>query len=172
MLRWLAAATLFAGAATACGSGGGLPDQGACPDPLPDFLDDSTRGAYLVAVERGLDALNGVDDAFRAAWPERRIRERAQFREDFAAYAHLTQCTTDVLQALESPEDTVLTVEMNLEDITLRLETTLADGVEAVRTRNQTAYERWTQEMDVLDRQVLEFRAAVDTVQRQLGEQQ
>lgn len=136
----------------ACG-GGGLREPEECPPFEPPPHED--RSPYAVAVTYGLEQMLAAEDAFRLAWPDRRLRERDEFRRDFVAYVHTMRCFARAIATLD-PEPTTPGTEsfpafqQFLEgELAFALET-LDLGWEAVKSRNRTKYREfieWSAEL-------------------------
>jgi len=138
-------------ALTACGGAPGLPDQGACPTPPAALADDSSADAYRTAVIGGIEVIQRADQRFRTEWDKRELRERSEFRADFAVYAHETECQLLVLQALDAPADGAL-VEFGtgLRGVVADYLVAMETGSEAVEKRNASAYDDWIKQVDAL----------------------
>lgn len=135
----------------ACGSAPGLPDQGPCPTPVAALTDDSTGDAYRAAVAGGIEVIQEVDQHFRIAWDERRLRERGEFRADFAAYAHETECQLRVMETLDAPGGGALAeLDAGLDKVIDEYLVALTAGRDAVETRNASAYGDWIKQIDAL----------------------
>lgn len=140
-----------------CGGSVGLPDQGECPAPGEARVDDSSPGTYRVAVAGGLTEIMSIEDRFRAAWSGRRLRERDEFREDFAAYAHLAGCAAEVLAALEPPGEAFEGLSEGLRSFTDAYREALDEGEGYVASRNRSGYERWVEDIDALNDRIDEL---------------
>lgn len=138
----LAAGALFA---AAC-SGGGLEDLGPCPTPSLATPAGDGRNALLPYSEVVLTAIDEIDErarSFHRAWPDRELEESGSFREQFNQYTHEATCQSAALRDVEPPIS-------ELEDFDTRLDRALAhyvdvmtDGLDAVRTRNESGFDRW-----------------------------
>lgn len=159
MLKAAGLLAAVAGAVVLSGCGGSvdLPDQGECPAPAEAMVDDSTPGAYRVAVAGGLGEIMSIEDRFRAAWSGRRLRERDGFREDYAAYAHLAGCAADVLSALEPPTEAFDSLSQQLRGFADIYRETLDEGEGYVASRNRSGYERWVEDVDALNDRIAEL---------------
>jgi hypothetical protein len=135
----------------ACGGAAGLADPGACPAPAAALTNDSSDGAYRTAVIRGIELIQEIDQRFRQAWEERRLRERAQFRADFAAYAHATACELEVMAGLRAPAlGPLAEFETGLQAVVAEYLGAMEAGREAVEKRNSSAYNDWVKQVDAL----------------------
>jgi hypothetical protein len=134
----------------ACGGGGSLPDQGECPE-IDAFVSTVLQDrAYRITVARELGVIGQIDDGFRVAWDERRIRELPEFRADFAEYAHLTRCHATFLLEARAPMGTSTGLEAAVRDYATRLIAAIDEGTEAVETRNNSRYRDWVRVIDAL----------------------
>jgi predicted trehalose synthase len=104
---------------------------------------------YTVAVFRALDEFQDADQDFRAAWPERRFRDRSSFKRDFVTFEHRTRCLTSDVVAAGSP-DGLGEVVTDLHAYLALVNDSIAMGREAVESRNASAYRDWISEIDVL----------------------
>ncbi len=148
-------------ALSACGSEVRLPDQGQCPAPEAVQTDDSDDSAYRAAVRRNLERIMLLEEAFREEWPRRRLREREQFRIDYARYAHLGRCTAEVMLELEPPGEHFEDFGRSLDDFALRYQDALGDGERAVASRNRSAYGRWVEDIDDLEAEARDLHAEI-----------
>ncbi len=137
-----ALAALAAVLVASCG-GGGLREPEGCPpfEPPPA----GPRSAYATAVTYGLEQLLAAEDAFRLAWPDRRLRERERFRRDFVAYAHAMRCFARATAAVEPGESAPVAANFPAFDQFLEGELafvleTIDLGWEAVESRNRNKY--------------------------------
>jgi hypothetical protein len=138
-------------ALAACGGAAGLPGQGACPTPGAALTDDSSTDAYRAAVVGGIELIQEIDQHFRVAWDERRLRERGEFRADFAVYAHQTECQLRVIKALSAPADGAMAeFGTGLDAIVGDYLVAMTAGRDAVEKRNASAYDDWIKQVDAL----------------------
>lgn len=147
----------------ACGSEATLPDQGECEPPAPEETADETAAEYLGAVNIGLSKLESYEETFREEWDGRRLRERDRFREDYARYAHLGHCTTDVLIDLDPPPE-LEDFDITLEGFAIAYQDALDDGERYVASRNRSGYDRWIEDIDELNEELAELAGAVRTL--------
>ena len=145
----LSGALLAVSVLLACGGVASLPDQGDCPTPAESDRDDSSPAAYQTAVFQGLGVVGSLHDSFTAAWPERRIREVAGFREDWAEFSHLTICALEVVRDLEGP-GAFGEFDGRLTDFAERYIDNMEQGASAVAARNSSEYNRWLRNNDNL----------------------
>jgi hypothetical protein len=138
-----------AGLLAACGTPGGLPDPGPCPATDPALAPPVSRTQYTVAVFRALDQFQDADQDFRAAWPERRFRDRSSFKRDFVTFEHRTRCLSNDIVAAGTP-DGLEDVVTDLHAYLALVNDSIAMGREAVESRNASAYRDWISEIDVL----------------------
>lgn len=132
----------------ACGQGG-LREPAECPPFEPPT--DEGRSAYAVAVTYGLEQMLAAEDAFRLAWPDRRLRERKEFRRDFVAYVHTMRCFARNIENLDPSPTTPGTgsfpaFQQFLEGELAFVLDTLNLGWEAVESRNRTKYREFIEQ--------------------------
>ncbi len=147
MNRWLLLAlALLVLPAGACGEAG-LRRPGECPTLAP-AADGSGYPGELAA---GLDQLRQLDDEFRLRWPDRRLRERREFREDFVAYAHASLCLAEEVRAITpTGMERYLAFDRHVDDVLSRFIAVLEQGWEAVDSRNRDDYAEFIREVDEL----------------------
>jgi len=141
----------------ACG-GGGLREPAECPPFAPPPA--AGRSPYAAAVTYGLEQMLHAEDVFRLAWPDRRLREREQFRRDFVHYAHTMRCfaraTAAVDPTLEVPAAANFPVfDQFLEGELALVLATIDLGWEAVETRNRTKYQQFIAQADEMHTRLL-----------------
>jgi hypothetical protein len=154
-------------ALAACGAEASLPDQGECPEPSFGETDDVTVASYRTSVGRNLERIAGIEQTFRAAWPNRRLRERDAFRDDFARYAHLGRCTAKVIAGLSPPSPSLEEFHGSLVDFVERYIDALDEGGRAVASRNRSGYDRWVEDIDALRGEVTELSRTLGTLPRE-----
>jgi hypothetical protein len=144
--------------AVGCGMPGGLPDPGPCPATPPALQGSPDTRTYINAVIAALDEFQDADQDFRAAWPERRFRDRSTFKEDFVEFQRRTECLTNDIQAAGTPAG-LETVVVDLQAFLALINESIAMGAEAVESRNASAYRDWIREIDVLVVGYTDFQA-------------
>jgi len=104
-----------------------------------------------MAVIGGIEVIQQADQKFRAEWDDRILRERSQFRADFAVYAHQTECQLHVMETLAAPADGPLAeLGAQLRSIVGDYLVAVETGTAAVEKRNASAYDDWIKQIDAL----------------------
>lgn len=134
-------------AAIACGEAG-LREPKGCPPFEPPPAGRQT--AYATAVVYGLERMVAVEEEFRLAWPDRRLRERREFREAFVSYAHAMRCLARQLLALQPSGEPFASYDRYLEGELAVVLAILDTGWEAVDERNRTEYRAFIGRADEL----------------------
>lgn len=148
-----------------CGSGG-FPDPGPCASPTPISLrpgatTSEVAFAYRRAVDTALDRIEALSSGFTDRWPERELKNHAEFRTDFVAFAHAVRCEAEGLTALEPPP-TFSEFHGTLESHMGELAAIMEDGLGAVRSRNVSEFRRWDRrERTFITGTIPELRAAM-----------
>lgn len=152
-----ALAALAAVLIASCG-GGGLREPEGCPpfEPPPA----GPRSAYATVVTYGLEQMLAAEDAFRLAWPDRRLREREQFRRDFVAYAHAMRCFARATAAVEPEVPSPAAANFPAFDQFLEGELafvleTIDLGWEAVESRNRNKYREFIERAEEMHTRLL-----------------
>lgn len=156
MTRWLALGlSLVLAAAAACGEAG-LRRPAECPTLAPP----ETGASYPDRLAAGLEQLQRLDDEFRLRWPDRRLRERPEFRADFVTYAHGSLCVAEALRAIVPEMQRYLAFDRHVEEVLGEYIAELERGWEAVDSRNRDDYSEFIAAIDEL-RSRIDVLAAV-----------
>jgi hypothetical protein len=146
-----------------CGGGAALGQPPPCvsPTPTPGFRGTDTPNRQLTRLGNALTAADQQIDRyladFRARWPENRNYRSAEFREDFVVFAGQAACAATAMQALTPPASApqaALTRETALDAALDKYLAALAEGRDALETRNTSKYRDWAKQMDAVSLEI------------------